>query len=733
MKPARKLHLYVLIMILVGAGALTLGGQSTAFALATVTICILNWLWFTSEKRRYLSDWLATLICGAAFLLTLFRLPTSDSPLGILFVNVPRAGEFLLIVQWALLFRRKTGRDYAFIFLTSFMLVVCAALLVPDIIFVTAFLTLLFVGQCSLSLLHVALEEERAGRPVEAAVANPAWRAGRSFLRRRAIATALVLAPIAVIFAVMPRGGGGMPLRPISLSPIGSLTALTGFSDTVTPGSVANVIESTGRVMEVTVTIHRVNAGKDYPLLLRGASFNWYGYDNGAWSWLTEGNLMFVSETGNVRDMYDDDFSKYLVEPGDRVNCDIWLEPLDSRVLFAPFAVEKVELFGPYRIRENRVADTLQTQYLRPSRLHYATVSRVAPLSRRQLPVTDGEYISAAVHYLYLPEDRISARVYDLSQQVANAGTDQSSLAKAGRIESYLRDGGKFQYSLRLTPPPKGAEPVDYFLFTSHTGFCEQYAGAMTVMLRCVGIPARLVTGFKGGTWNSIGGFFTVRQSDAHSWVEAYVPPYGWVTFDPTGPSQSQRQPAAGTQARVWDFTDYVRSAWVRYVVGYDRFRQVEMYRAAGSAIRQLRRRVADFASERGSFAGFDSVEAILPPVGIVLAVVVVGGGVTLGIILWTRRSRLRGGMPNTVRFYEAMLRFFRARGLIRSPDKTALEFAGQIVEKFPDCGPLVSEITDQFCLVRYGGRSLDHESDRRLTGLVSQLHQKVKNNNHRK
>ncbi len=727
MKLGRKLHFYTLIMVGIGAGALALGGESLAFLLATAAICLLNWLWFVGDNRKYLSDWIATAICGLAFAFTLVRLPGGYSPIGILYVNVPRAGEFLLIVQWALLFRRKTGRDYAFIFLLNFMLVVCSSLLVPDIIFVLGFIALLFVGQCALSLLHVALEEERAGRPIEQAAPNPAWRTDGRFLRRRAATTLAALVPIAVIFAVMPRGDVIMPLRPIALREIAALTALTGFADTVSTGSIANVIESTDRVMEVTVTINGANAGKDYPLLMRGTALTDYEQLESDWVWMRDRHYLALDPKTGLRGIYSDDFREYFDEEGDRVDCDIWLEPLDTHILFAPFAVEKVNLVSSFVLRASSIADSVETRYARPTRVHYQTVSRVAPLAHRRLPVTESEYDNASARYLDLPKDSISQRVHDLARKVATAGSDQTDLGKASKIDKYLRGAGNFTYSLQVTPPPKGQEPVDYFLFTSRTGYCEHFADAMIVMLRCVGIPARLVTGFKGGTWNSIGGFFMIRQSDAHSWVEAYVRPYGWVSFDPTGSSEAEREqptPGVRTQASLWDLKDYLRSAWMRYVVSYDQYRQVEMYHVVRGALWGLRLNLDRMM--HGSAEMFISAGSAIRVISFVLVSLISLTSAAFGLFLWSRRRR---HVPNAVKFYDAMLRLFRSKGLHRAPSVTPVEFAGQAAEMFPDCGALVSEITDQFCLVRYGGHSLDHVSERRLTDLVQQLKRKTRNN----
>ena len=93
--------------------------------------------------------------------------------------------------------------------------------------------------------------------------------------------------------------------------------------------------------------------------------------------------------------------------------------------------------------------------------------------------------------------------------------------------------------------PPKSASTLDGFLFDAKQGYCQQYSGAMALLLRMAGIPARVVTGFSTGATDIKTGEYVVRDFDAHSWVEAYYPGWGWLTFDPTpADSPARSQPA---------------------------------------------------------------------------------------------------------------------------------------------------------------------------------------------
>jgi transglutaminase-like putative cysteine protease len=100
----------------------------------------------------------------------------------------------------------------------------------------------------------------------------------------------------------------------------------------------------------------------------------------------------------------------------------------------------------------------------------------------------------------------------------------------ASRIESYLRDN--YTYSLN---PPRSTYPLVSFLLKTHIGYCQQFSGAMALMLRMDGIAARVVAGFQTGN-RTASGDYTVAGRDAHEWVEAYFNGVGWVTFDPTPP-----------------------------------------------------------------------------------------------------------------------------------------------------------------------------------------------------
>ena len=149
----------------------------------------------------------------------------------------------------------------------------------------------------------------------------------------------------------------------------------------------------------------------------------------------------------------------------------------------------------------------------------------------RRAPITYPDYIKQK--YLQLPST-LPPRVKDLAHKLLD--NIPNAYDRAETLESFLRSP-PYSYSPQVKATPPGRDPVEYFLFDLKQDFCEYFASAMVVMLREVGVPARLVEGFTTGTFDPASVQYVVREQDAHAWVEVYFPQYGWVEFEPT-PSQ---------------------------------------------------------------------------------------------------------------------------------------------------------------------------------------------------
>ena len=191
--------------------------------------------------------------------------------------------------------------------------------------------------------------------------------------------------------------------------------------------------------------------------------------------------------------------------------------PLES--LYAPVSSLRLDAYGTFHA----------PQPLRPGQT-YSAVSYLPNLSPQELRSDEYTPVPASDQNADLDARALSARGRALAAQVASGTTNEYDLVMA--VTNHLQR--TYRYTLQLPAVPAGRDPVDWFLFDVKTGYCEQFATAETLMLRSLGIPARLVTGYGPGEYDSVLNQAVVRERDAHAWVEVWFAGHGWVPVDPT-------------------------------------------------------------------------------------------------------------------------------------------------------------------------------------------------------
>jgi hypothetical protein len=266
--------------------------------------------------------------------------------------------------------------------------------------------------------------------------------------------------------------------------------------------------------------------------------------------------------------------------------------------------------------------------------------------------------------------------------------------------------------------------PLDAFLFTAHRGHCEYFASAMAIMLRTLEIPSRNVTGFVGGRYNPYGGYYALRQGDAHSWVEAYIEGRGWVTFDPTPPSRAAVGPRQSLWADLQALIDAVRTRWMTSVVGYDLRTQVTM----------LRRLARLFAAQDGSAgasggAGSELASNNWKAFGRSALVIVLAISAVVAIWRWRARRRRKPSdrhvpehVEQAVKLYRDLERALASSGNARPVAVTPIEHARALrVGGFP-CASDVQDVTESYMRVRYGGEMLPASELPKLKSAVARV-----------
>lgn len=180
------------------------------------------------------------------------------------------------------------------------------------------------------------------------------------------------------------------------------------------------------------------------------------------------------------------------------------------------------------------VFDDVESVFLRQQGPNVNQSYRVTGLAST---ATEEQLESAGVAYPTWVTDRyletgdsVTSRTSELTREII--GDETNPYRQAILIEAWLR--ANIAYDDQVAAPPGGADLVDYVLFDDRRGYCEHYSAAMVVMMRELGVPARVVVGYSPGEFDSEFGSFVYRQNNAHAWVEVYFPGYGWIPFEPT-------------------------------------------------------------------------------------------------------------------------------------------------------------------------------------------------------
>jgi transglutaminase-like putative cysteine protease len=300
---------------------------------------------------------------------------------------------------------------------------------------------------------------------------------------------------------------------------------------------------------------------------------------------------------------------------------------------------------------------------------------------------------------LRLPD--LDSRIPRLARDMAAGAESDAESAKL--IEHRLRHD--YAYTLQLPRAPV-ADPLANFLFERRKGHCEYFASAMAVMLRTLGIPSRVVTGFQSGVFNSITGSQVIRASDAHSWVEAWIPSKGWTTFDPT-PSDPNAA-SAGITSRISMYFDAADQFWQEWVLSYDMQRQYSLAARMQESGRSIH------APWIPSFTAWGKLVSRLSGTGARTVIAILGVAI-LTIFLWPnlkgrwrhragvlRAQRGEGDASDATMLYQRMLALLERRGLHKESWQTPAEFA-QALPASSELSLLVEDLTTAYNEFRFG------------------------------
>jgi transglutaminase-like putative cysteine protease len=477
----------------------------------------------------------------------------------------------------------RRERDHITLAILAFLMVLAAAVLTVDSTFLLCFAAFTLTAVAT----FVLMEMRRSGL-----AASIRARHSRDPQEHRHLAFALVrftpalvlliLIGATALFFVMPR---------ISAGYLGAYSYGTdfasGFSDTVRLGQIGQIQQSDAVVMHIQ--IEGDQSGR-YDLHWRGVSLaNFDGH-----VWTTAKNqfpLHRRSDTSFAVPEHGEPARSYASASLERerlIHYKVLMEPIGTNVFFlAPWAMS---LRGDYRLVAGDSGGAVYNFDFQHAISRYEAVSNVATPTAAELRSAGHNYPADITQtYLRLPE--VDPQVVAQAKQITKpAKTDYD---KALTIENYLRTN--FTYTLQL-PKITPKDPIANFLFVRKAGHCEYFASSMAVMLRTIGIPSRVVNGFRSDEFNDVTGSYIVRAKNAHSWVEAYFPGYGWQTFDPT-PAGNGGPPQGWGRFAL--YMDAMASFWRDWVISYDSSNQYELSHAAINSSHNMWERARSWARER--------------------------------------------------------------------------------------------------------------------------------------
>ncbi|MSQ18802.1 MAG: DUF3488 domain-containing protein [Betaproteobacteria bacterium] len=462
-------------------------------------------------------------------------------------------------------------------------------------------------------------------------------------------------APIAVaLFLLFPRFDG-----PIWALPDLSRGATIGLSDSMSPGTVSRLSQS-----DTIAFRAKFDAAPPPRSLLywRGPVFP--KFDGRTWA----GNDKIDSST------------HVAVPMGQRVDYEVTVKPHDRHWLFALEMPTQLPP-GSYVTSDHQL---LANKAVR-NRLRYRVSSSL------QYRTRDGTTPTELRAALALPEG--------FNPQAIALGTAwrqqlRSDHAIIERSAVYFASQG-LRYT--IAPPMLGRHTVDEFLFETKLGFCEHFASAFVVLMRAANIPARVVTGYQGGTINPIDGNVTVRQADAHAWAEVWLEDSGWIRIDPTA-SAAPARVEAGLAAAVplseslpfmirpdipflaglrhnWEA---LLNNWNQWVLGYDAIRQQRLLQQLG-----------------------------MPSVSMQTLLHATFIAVSIGLLIVTALIlRSRPPRDPIKRLWLKFCRRLAMAGTVRGPAEGPLYFARRAASAHPDALDSIHHVATLYIELRYGQAS---------------------------
>lgn len=676
-----------------GAGGFFLASGDFLFVFVVANI-LLGGIFFGYFLPLYLEKRTSNFLIVSSFGLFLFYFMTDAIDFMILL------SRFLVLVQLMRVFYfRKIlylspgespgpqAGEYYQIYFISLVEFAVAAITTADFLFALVFGAFLFVSPLILLIFNLEKERDHHSLP---SLSIPFG----SLMALTLLMGFLASLVVPIFFLAIPRipqGFLGMGHH--------RKTQISGFSDQVDLNDIGYILENPQVVMRVKFIDP---LPPSYPLLFKGSAYEIY--ENRQWKQRSAYHYAEIHQ--NVCNLY----WRRKPPKGKKIRQEIYLSPLTTRTLFALHSPSKIQFIGKVNFRRLMVFHNGWVKvFYRPQKpLGYIVTSHYRDLSPKILQKARAR--GASHRYRSFPHSLSRKKWQKAALEITKAKKKFSSYEKILKIEKHFRQ--HYSYTLDLPEGRPGKDPVEEFFFRNKEGHCEFFASSMVFLLRSMGIPSRLVNGFRAGEYNPMGRYFLVRQKDAHAWVEVYFRDLGWVPFDPTPP----RTKPAGSPlwAEMQLLVDYVQLKWMMNVIQYDSDSQRDLWRKTRELVSDLVLWFSRLLPSWREIRGWGYRQWIL-------------GAFFLFLIGWAGRFLLR--LRHRRKFLqktsswilEGLLKGLSKKGYSMNPFETPLEFVDRLVarESQPVC---LLEIVSLYYRGKFSIHPLKEEEEDRVRELLADL-----------
>jgi protein-glutamine gamma-glutamyltransferase len=725
-----RFKVLIYMMVLLAILGFTMAEQNPALLIFSATAIGFSWYFVDGPRGRAFPRWLINTGVLMSSMVLFYELVISDKSEGNLLFGL---GHFMVSILLCKMFEAKGGRDFTQILTLSLLVIVAGAIFGTSLLFGLLLMSYLMLGVLVLLLFFMQRERNKV---LQTALVVPASLDGalRPEMRRdvrrtmTAFATSLIVFAT-IVFTVFPRGTGREIL---GVWAAGRFAPQTGFSDRVHFGDFGTMQQSDTVVMEVRIERGDLAIGSTtFQPYFRGMTLDSYDGMNRIWR-------RSPGDGSTVRQFQiEDGETAQLVPPADggsrdpaayeprtlvRQHYTMHTSANNTSVLFGVFPAVAVQSRQVHALVVDRRDLMISYHGVMPERFEYDVDS----------PAVYGPGVTREPrHTIFdswfglpqpeLPSDPVPPRIVQMAHEVAGdldpkgkTLTPEATLKLCRHFEDYLRT--HYAYSLNMNTVDYALDPTEDFLVNKKSagGNCEYFASAMIMYCRAMGIKARMVTGYHGGEFNQVGGYYLVRQKYAHAWVEAFIDKQGWVGFDPSPASDLLKPSGASWTHWFSEWVDYVQTKWLSGIVFFDNAMRQQIVNFFKVTIWG---NIVSFAEnvmsyERRFFAGGSPVARYHSLIAGVLAC----GLFCVLTVLRRRAARqrtiaqgmlshldpaVRMRLAKDLAFFNTLLSVLQRAGFRRTPAQTPRELADRLqpAPAHPDAAWLV----EQFYALRFG------------------------------